>query len=77
MNPKLTPTMGKVAVTRSKLTARRHKVPLSHVGENYPNRLASTDAGERFFTKWQGAFKIDPATLTDERVAAIAAKHLR
>jgi hypothetical protein len=69
--------MGKVAVTRSKLTARRHKVPLSRVGENHSKSLTSTDAGERFLTKWQGSFKIDPATLIDERTAAIAAKHLR
>ena len=57
--------MGKVAVTRSKPSARRQMVPLSRVGENHPSR------------KWQGAFKIDPAALKDERVAAIAAKHMR
>jgi hypothetical protein len=52
-------------------------VPLSRVGENHPSRPTSAEAGERFFTKWQGAFKIDPAALKDERVAAIAAKHMR
>ena len=77
MKPKLTPTMGKVAVTRSKPSARRQMVPLSRVGENHPSRPTSAEAGERFFTKWPGAFKIDPAALKDERVAAIAAKHMR
>ncbi len=41
------------------------------------NRLVAADAGERFLAKWQGAFKLSPAALKNERVAAIAAKHLR
>jgi hypothetical protein len=77
MKTKLALDMNKAAVTRGKSSASRHKAPVSRVGENHPIRPTSTDAGERFLTKWQGAFKIDPATLKDERAAAIAAKHIR
>ncbi len=37
----------------------------------------TADAAERFLAKWQGAFKLNPAALRDERVAAIMAKHVR
>jgi hypothetical protein len=47
------------------------------VVESHLNRLTAADAGERFLAKWQGAFKLDPAALKDERVAAIMAKHVR
>ncbi len=77
MKTKLTLYVDRAAVTRGKLWARRRQVPLSRVVEDHLNRLASADAGERFLAKWQGAFKLDPAALKDERAAAIAAKHLR
>lgn len=77
MKTKLTLYVDKAAVKRGKLWARRRKVPLSRVVENHLNRLTAADAGERFLAKWQGAFKLDPAALKDERVAAIVAKHMR
>jgi len=77
MKTKLTLYVDKAAVARGKLWARRRKVPLSRVVENHLNRLTSAEAGERFLAKWQGAFKLDPAALKDERVAAIVAKHMR
>lgn len=77
MKTKLTLYVDKAAVKRGKLWARRRKVPLSRVVENHLNRLTDADAGERFLAKWQGAFKLDPAALKDERVAAIVAKHMR
>ena len=77
MKTKLTLYVDQAAVKRGKLWARRRNVPLSHVVENHLNRLTAADAGERFLAKWQGAFKLDPAALKDERVAAIVTKHLR
>ncbi|WP_172830199.1 DUF6364 family protein [Opitutus sp. GAS368] len=77
MKTKLTLYVDKAAVKRGKLWARRRKVPLSWVVENHLNRLTAADAGERFLDKWQGAFKLDPTALKDERVAAIVAKHMR
>jgi hypothetical protein len=74
---KLTLLVDKAAVKRGKAWARRRKIPLSRVVENHLNRLTAADAGERFLRKWQGAFKLDPAALKDERVAAIVAKHMR
>ena len=77
MKTKLTLYVDKAAVKRGKLWARRRKIPLSRVVESHLNRLTAADAGERFLAKWQGAFKLDPAALKDERVAAIMAKHAR
>ena len=77
MKTKLTLYVDQAAVKRGKLWARRRNIPLSHVVENHLNRLTAADAGERFLMKWQGAFKLDPAMLKDERVAAIVAKHVR
>ena len=50
---------------------RRRPHGLGGDGETVEN------AGERFLAKWQGAFKLDPAALKDERMAAIIAKHVR
>jgi hypothetical protein len=77
MKTKLTLYVDKSAVKRGKLWARRRKIPLSRVVENHLNRLTASDAGERFLAKWQGAFKLKPSSLKDERVAAIVAKHMR
>ncbi|MEY4815279.1 MAG: hypothetical protein RLZZ162_2352 [Verrucomicrobiota bacterium] len=77
MKTKLTLYVDKAAVARGKLWARRRKVPLSRVVESHLNRLTSAEAGERFLAKWQGAFKLNPAALKDEGVAAIVAKHMR
>ncbi len=77
MKTKLTLYVDQTAVRRGKLWAKRRGIPLSRVVEDHLNRLATPDAGERFLTKWQGAFTIDPASLKDERVAAIMAKHVR
>jgi hypothetical protein len=63
---------------QAKTVARRRRVPLSRrLVENHLNCLTAVDAGERFLDKWQGAFKLDPTALQDERVAAIMAKHVR
>lgn len=77
MKTKLTLYVDQAAVKRGKLWARRRKIPLSRVVESHLNRLTAANAGERFLAKWQGAFKLDPAALKDERVAAIMAKHMR
>lgn len=77
MKTKLTLYVDQAAVKRGKLWARRRKIPLSHVVESHLNRLTAADAGERFLSKWQGAFKLDPAALKDQRAAAIVAKHMR
>jgi hypothetical protein len=77
MKTKLTLYVDEAAVKRGKLWARRRNMPLSQVVERHLNRLAAPDAGDRFLAKWQGAFKLDPAALKDERVAAIVAKHMR
>jgi hypothetical protein len=77
MKTKLTLYVDKAAVKRGKAWARRRKIPLSQVVESHLNRLTSPDAGERFVSKWQGAFKLDSAALKDERIAAIVAKHAR
>ena len=77
MKIKLTLSVDQGAVRRGKLWAKRRGIPLSRVVEDHLNRLAAPDAGERFLTKWQGAFTLDPAALKDERVAAIMAKHGR
>ena len=64
---------------RAKAVARHRGVPLSRPVEEYFDRLAPAagqHASEAFFAWWQGAFKIDPAALKDERVAAIMAKHV-
>jgi Family of unknown function (DUF6364) len=78
MKTKLTLYVDRATVKRGKLWARRRKLPLSQVVEAHLDRLTSTpDAGERFLNKWQGAFKLTPEMLKDERIAAIAAKHVR
>jgi hypothetical protein len=77
MKTKLTLYVDKAAVKRGKAWARRRKIPLSQVVESHLNRLTAPDAGERFVSKWQGAFKLDSAALKDERIAAIVAKHAR
>ncbi|MBE7540123.1 MAG: hypothetical protein HS122_17145 [Opitutaceae bacterium] len=77
MKTKLTLYVDRAAVTRGKRWASRRNVSLSRVVEEHLNRLDSAGAGEQFLAKWQGAFTLDPATLMDERAAAIAAKHLR
>jgi hypothetical protein len=77
MKTKLTLYVEQAAIKRGKRWARRHKIPLSRVVENHLSRLTAAAAGERFLAKWQGAFKLDPAALKDERVAVIVAKHLR
>ena len=59
--------------------ARHRGVPLSRPVEEYFDRLAPAAGqhdSEAFFARWQGAFKIDPAALKDERLAAIMAKHV-
>ena len=64
---------------RAKAVARHRGVPLSRPVEEYFDRLvpaAGQHDREAFFARWQGAFKIDPAALKDERVAAIMAKHV-
>lgn len=55
------------------------KTKRTHSGRTKPadKGRAAANAGERFLAKWQGAFKIDPAALKDERIAAIMAKHVR
>jgi hypothetical protein len=77
MKTKLTLYVDQAAVRRGKLWARRRGIPLSRVVEDHLRRLAAPDAGERFLAKWRGAFKFNPESLKDERVAAIVAKHLR
>ncbi len=77
MKTKLTLYVDEAAVKRGKAWARRRKIPLSQVVENHLNRLTAPDAGERFLTKWQGAFKLAPDALADERLAAIVARHMR
>lgn len=77
MKTKLTLSISAKAVQRAKAVARRRGVPLSRLVEEHFDRLAPVDAGERFLAKWQGAFKLNPAALKDERVAAIMAKHMR
>ena len=64
---------------RAKAVARHRGVPLSRPVEEYFDRLAPAAGqhdSEAFFAWWQGAFKIDPAALKDERAAAIMAKHV-
>ena len=64
---------------RAKAVARHRGVPLSRPVEEYFDRLAPAAGqhdSEAFFARWQGAFKIDPAALKDERLAAIMAKHV-
>jgi len=64
---------------RATAVARHRGVPLSRPVEEYFDRLAPAAGqhdSEAFFAWWQGAFKIDPAALKDERVAAIMAKHV-
>lgn len=75
METKPTLSVSAKPVQQAKTVARRCRVPLSH--RLVKNRLTAADAGERFLDKWQGAFKLDPAALKDERVAAIMAKHVR
>ena len=76
-----TPTLSVRAKSsqRAKAVARNRGVPLSRPVEEYFDRLAPAAGqhdSEAFFARWQGAFKIDPAALKDERVAAIMAKHV-
>ncbi len=76
-----TPTLSVRAKSsqRAKAVARHRGVPLSRPVEEYFDRLAPAAGqhdSEAFFAWWQGAFKIDPAALKDERVAAIMAKHV-
>ncbi len=80
MKTKLTLSVSAKSVQRAKAAARRRGVPLSQLVEEHFDRLAPAggkhDSAE-FFRRWQGAFKLDPAALKDERVAAIMAKHVR
>jgi len=80
MKTKLTLSISGKSVQRAKAAARRRGVPLSRLVEEHFDRLAPAggrhDSAE-FFSRWQGAFKLTPAALKDDRVAAIAAKHLR
>ncbi len=80
MKTKLTLSVSAKSIRRAKSVARRRGVPLSQLVEEHFDRLAptgSTHDSADFFARWQGAFKVDPASLKDERVAAIAAKHVR
>jgi hypothetical protein len=80
MKTKLTLSVSAKSVQRAKAAARRRGVPLSQLVEEHFDRLAPTggkDDSAGFFRRWQGAFKLDPAALKDERVAAIMAKHVR
>ena len=80
MKTKLTLSVSAKSVQRAKAVARRRGVPLSRLVEEHFDRLAPAAGkhdSEAFFARWQGAFKIDPAALKDERVAAIMAKHVR
>lgn len=80
MKTKLTLSVSAKSVQKAKAVARRRGVPLSRLVEEHFDRLASSDVrkdSDAFFTRWQGAFKINPAALKDERVAAIMAKHVR
>jgi len=74
---KLTLYVEETAVKKGKAWARRRKIPLSSIVEDHLNRLPTAGEGERFLAKWQGAFKVEPDALKDERAAAIAAKHMR
>jgi hypothetical protein len=77
---KLTLSISAKSVQRAKAVARRRGVPLSRLVEEHFDRLASAAGNhdsEAFFTRWQGAVRIDPSALRDERVAAIMAKHVR
>jgi hypothetical protein len=65
---------------RATAVPRHRGVPLSRPVEKYYDRLAPAAGqhdSEAFFARWQGAFKVDPAALKDERAAAIMAKHVR
>jgi hypothetical protein len=79
MKTKLTLSVGAKSVQRAKAVARRRGVPLSRLVEEHFDRLAAAGKqdSEAFFARWQGAFKIDPAALKDDRIAAIMAKHVR
>lgn len=77
MKTKLTLSIDAAAIKRAKAVARRRGIALSQLVEEHFDRLANHDAGQRFLDKWQGAFRIDPESLKDERVAAIVAKHVR
>lgn len=80
MKTKLTLSVSAQSVQRAKAVARSRGVPLSRLVEEHFDRLAPVAGkhdSEAFFDRWQGAFKIDPAALEDERVAAIMAKHTR
>lgn len=79
MKTKLTLSIGAKSVQRAKAVARRRGVSLSTLVEEHFDRLASADGrdSEAFFQRWQGAFKVDPASRKDERVDAIMAKHVR
>lgn len=80
MKTKLTLSVSAQSVRRAKAVARSRGVPLSQLVEEHFNRLAPAAGrhdSEAFFARWQGAFKIDPRALKDERMAAIMAKHVR
>lgn len=80
MKTKLTLSVSARSVQRAKAVARRRGVPLSLLVEEHFARLAQSASkhdSEAFFTRWQGAFKLDPASRKDGRVAAILAKHVR
>ena len=80
MKTKLTLSVSAKSVQRAKAVARRRGVPLSRLVEEHFDRLAPASGkhdSEAFFARWQGAFKIDPTAIKDERVAAIMAKHVR
>ena len=77
---KLTLSVSAKSIRRAKSVARRRGVPLSRLVEEHFDRLAPAggkhDSAD-FFARWQGAFKLRPDSLKDERVAAIVAKHVR
>lgn len=80
MKTKLTLSVSAKSVQRAKAVARRRGVPLSRLVEEHFDRLAPSGGrsdSDEFFKRWQGAIKLDPAALKDERIAAIVAKHVR
>jgi len=80
MKTKLTLSVSAKSIRRAKAVARRRGVPLSRLVEEHFDRLAPAAGkhdSEAFFARWQGAFKMNPSSLKDERVAAITAKHVK
>lgn len=80
MKTKLALSVSAQSSQRAKTAARRRVVPLFQVVDENVDRLDPTSDkvdGEVFLKRWQGAFKLSPESLKDERVAAIIAKHMR